>query len=144
MYFLYTIMQKVDQIVHMNLLPFSSIICPSRNMILRRLANFIDFMFQKYIKFSCQNLGNGREGKNGCRQATFGFEIEEKFNFSKIYRNFLFTVKNKKYCIYVHFYLLYNFVTFRNTILCILASNMQNLQQIFHMNLLLLSNLTCP
>ena len=32
----------------------------------------------------------GREDKNGRRQTTFGFEIDKKFSFNKIYRNFFF------------------------------------------------------
>ena len=59
-------------------------------MILQKLANYIDFTFLhvlskvQYIKFSFQNLGNGREDKNRRIPIDYfygSYEIEKKFKF---------------------------------------------------------------
>ena len=36
-------------------------------------------MTEFFMKFCFQNFGNGREGKIGRKQATFGFANENKF-----------------------------------------------------------------
>ena len=55
----------------------------SEYVLLKKLANLIDFRFLhvlKDIKFSFQNLGDSREDKNKRRQTTFGCDDENKFS----------------------------------------------------------------
>ena len=55
----------------------------------------------EYIKFSFQNLGNSREDKNRRRETTFGFEIEKKFNISKILAKLNFNTSDSKICLLI-------------------------------------------
>ena len=113
---------------------------------IRKFYSFQVFKYlcPKYTKYCFQNFGNLREDKNGRIQTAFGFEIERKFNFSKIYRQHFFHYQNQKSFIYVRFYLFYYFAGFGNKFLCILDTNVQKVEQIVYMNLLLFSSITCP